>query len=193
MASLRPGALQPDVWAAALRKHLAADTTAPDAEAVTTWVALWHAVHAASPELQAGVPSLEVFVTRRAPLSPHAERRHAALATTQTLWHSWLQVATCTCLWAHWAIIHMVLLRHPRRSLCPSSATFHDQYQRASAASSAVVHHQETVSPTAGWRTRGRTRSNWTWSLSCGRARWTRRPGTRRSGRCCPASRSCGT
>jgi len=69
MATLRPGALQQDVWDAALQKHLAAAPAAPDAEAATTWVALWHAVHAAMLEPQHGTPSLEVFVTRHVPFS----------------------------------------------------------------------------------------------------------------------------
>ena len=70
MATLRPGALQQDVWDAALQKHLAAAPAAPDAEAATTWVALWHAVHAA--EAEPGTPSLEVFVTRHVPSLQHA-------------------------------------------------------------------------------------------------------------------------
>ena len=67
MATLRPGALQQDVWDAALRKHLADAPPAPNAEATTTWVALWHAIHAAAPpESQPEMPSLEVFITRHA-------------------------------------------------------------------------------------------------------------------------------
>ena len=67
MATLRPGALQQDVWDAAVHKHLAAAPPAPDAEAVTTWIALWHAVHAAVPEHHLETPSLEVFITRHVP------------------------------------------------------------------------------------------------------------------------------
>ncbi len=67
MATLRPGALQQDVWDAAVQKHLAAASAMPDAEAATTWVALWHAVHAAVPEPQLETPLLEVFVTRHDP------------------------------------------------------------------------------------------------------------------------------
>ena len=72
MAEARPGALRPAVWEAALRKHLAAPPTPPDAEAATTWVALWHAIQAAGQQ-QPGVPPLEVFVTRRARQSARAQ------------------------------------------------------------------------------------------------------------------------
>ena len=66
MAGARPGALQPAVWDAALRKHLAAPPAPPDAEAAATWVALWHAIEAASEQQQPGMPSLEIFITRHA-------------------------------------------------------------------------------------------------------------------------------
>ena len=81
--SLRPGALEPSKWLAAVQQQLAQAAEVPgtsDREAAATWGALWHLL--ASPP-RPELPTLEAFITRLvgAETLPMVHREASALQT----------------------------------------------------------------------------------------------------------------